>query len=358
MSVPRITPVKHATYTHKIEWRVGEERRRLFFRSAAEAKAELARISPIVAKVGVMGLAMDARERDEYHAAKRLLTEAGHKLSLVEVTRRWIKANPIGNGDMPWRDAVTAFLTEKEKRGRSAMTLRNIKYRLDAFAEVRAPLTVGEITTESVDEWINRAGVSGLTGRNDLAVMRAFCDWLRRKGKLAENPCDPIETPHFESSIPRVLTTEESERVLEAAKSHGRLRYYAIAMLAGLRQSEIVALPESAIRAERIAVVGIGKKRGRTKRVVPVCERLRAILAKTSGEPLNFSSAIHNRVKESSKVEWQPDILRHSWVSYRLALTGDAARTAMEAGHDPGTMARYYVDARSREDAMRYFSMT
>lgn len=355
MSVPRITPVKHATYTHKIEWRVGEERRRLFFRSAAEAKAELARISPMVAKVGVMGLAMDARERDEYHAAKRLLQEAGHTLSLTEVVRRWTKDNPVGNGDMPWREAVTAFLTDKEKRGRSAMTLKNIKYRLEAFAETKAPLTVAEISTEAVEEWIHRRGVGGLTGRNDLAVMRAFCDWLKRKGKLAVNPCDRIETPHFESSLPRVLDIEESARVLAAAKAHGRFRYYAIAMLAGLRQSEIVALPDSAIRAEHIAVVGIGKKRGRTKRVVPVCPRLRSILQQTHGEPLTFSSVVHNRIKADAKVDWQPDILRHSWVSYRLALTGDAARTAMEAGHDPGTMARYYVDAKSRAEAKCYF---
>lgn len=46
---------------------------------------------------------------------------------------------------------------------------------------------------------------------------------------------------------------------------------------------------------------------------------------------------------------------RHSWCSYRLALTENAARTAMEAGHSEAMLLRCYRELVRREVAEEFF---
>jgi len=54
---------------------------------------------------------------------------------------------------------------------------------------------------------------------------------------------------------------------------------------------------------------------------------------------------------------WPPDALRHTWASCRLALTGDAARTAAEAGHDQSVLHRHYRALTSRAEAEAWFGI-
>lgn len=355
MAAPTLKPSTHPRYPWVITYWHEGKRKTSYFGLKGDAEAEMRRMTKEHDAGGTAGLVMDAKARSEYFGAKQELERVGCNKGLVEVVRAYIAANPPGNGKLAWKDAVEQFLGAREKRKRSDRTLGNLKNRLAAYAREYCPKTVGDLSETTVEEWIDRRGISSLTSRNDFAALRNFANWLVAKGHLSRSPLEKLESPHIDASMPQVLTLAESDRVLKAAEELGPLRYYAIGLLAGLRQSEIVALPEGAIQKEHIAVVGIGKKRSRTKRVIPVCPRLRKILEATQGSPLVFDSYIHKKLKELAKVTWQEDILRHTWVSYRLAFTGDAARTAMEAGHDSATMARYYVNAKSKAEAEAFF---
>ena len=55
--------------------------------------------------------------------------------------------------------------------------------------------------------------------------------------------------------------------------------------------------------------------------------------------------------------KWPPDGLRHSWVAHRFALTGDAARTAAEAGHDQAVLHRHYRALATKTQAEAYFAI-
>lgn len=39
---------------------------------------------------------------------------------------------------------------------------------------------------------------------------------------------------------------------------------------------------------------------------------------------------------------WRRNALRHSFISYRVAMTGDVPRTALEAGNSPDMIFRHY----------------
>lgn len=351
MSQPRLSECSQRGYSWVVTY--GNPRKREFFKTKDDANTRFRELGGIALREGAAGLVMDSKARAEYFAALELLE--GRGVGVLEVVQRFVQANPAGNGSMEWKPALRAFIDEKERRGRTDATTGTLERILEAFATTCAPVKVGDVSHEDIEAFVFDSDVVGRTQIKRRAVLGNFFGWLVRKGKLVENPVAKVDMPHAKATTAKVYGEAEIVRIFKAAKKRDALRYYAIAALAGLRQSELLALPENAISADHIAVVDIGKKGGRTKRVVPVCPRLRQILEETKGERIKWHPKLHQEVKREAGVEWQCDVLRHTWFSFRLAFTGDAARTSMEGGNDPATMARYYINAKTKESAAAYF---
>ena len=55
---------------------------------------------------------------------------------------------------------------------------------------------------------------------------------------------------------------------------------------------------------------------------------------------------------------WRQNGLRHSFISYRVALTGDVARTALEAGNSPKMIFRHYREVVEEDAAQAWFAIT
>ena len=55
---------------------------------------------------------------------------------------------------------------------------------------------------------------------------------------------------------------------------------------------------------------------------------------------------------------WRQNALRHSFISYRVALTGDVARTALEAGNSPKMIFRHYREVVDEASAQAWFAIT
>ena len=54
---------------------------------------------------------------------------------------------------------------------------------------------------------------------------------------------------------------------------------------------------------------------------------------------------------------WPQNALRHSYISYRLALIEDVAKVALEAGHDPKALAAWYRRPIRKEVAKKFWSI-
>ena len=54
---------------------------------------------------------------------------------------------------------------------------------------------------------------------------------------------------------------------------------------------------------------------------------------------------------------WPDNALRHSAISYRLALTRDLARVALESGNSPAVVQRHYLELVKPEAARRFFGI-
>ena len=56
-------------------------------------------------------------------------------------------------------------------------------------------------------------------------------------------------------------------------------------------------------------------------------------------------------------LKWKNDGLRHSFASYRLALTKDMAALCLEMGNSPSIVFKHYLDLRHEDEAERWFGV-
>lgn len=84
-----------------------------------------------------------------------------------------------------------------------------------------------------------------------------FCAWLAANGHIAEDPMGEVRSPKRPRPNPRPLTEPEARRVLSVVE--GRTRdWLLLAMLAGLRVSEIAKVRGEDVTADGIYVEGKG----------------------------------------------------------------------------------------------------
>ncbi len=107
--------------------------------------------------------------------------------------------------------------------------------------------------------------------------------------------------------------------------------------------------------------VGAKISKTRSRRLVPILDCLRLWLqpiAKTSGPIIGVNlRKRHEATRERAGInEWQENCMRHSFVSYRLAATGNAAQTALESGHDQAVLFKHYRELVRPTQAQRYWS--
>lgn len=107
-------------------------------------------------------------------------------------------------------------------------------------------------------------GLNSTSRARKVSSIRGFYKYLTVKAKLLEeNPVQDLDSPRPRRSLPRYLTLEESERLLNSVDGLHKERDYCILCLflnCGLRISEIAGMNLSDIRADHIRVLGKGNK--------------------------------------------------------------------------------------------------
>ena len=171
------------------------------------------------------------------------------------------------------------------ERGASANTLA--AYRRDLI-EFSAAASKRGASLASATRGQLRAYVSGLaagetaasTQARKLSVLRQFYGYLYGEDIRRDDPTNAIEAPKRKRPLPRVLSREDLERLIEAARPREpddveRVRLLAIVELlyaSGLRITELVTLPLSAARNRRFLIV---RGKGGKERLAPLNDSAR-----------------------------------------------------------------------------------
>ncbi len=126
-------------------------------------------------------------------------------------------------------------------------------------------------------------GMAPPTQARRLSCLRQFYAFLLGEGIRQDDPCHALDAPRRGRSLPKVLSVEEISRLLDTARedrSVEGLRLLAIVELlyaSGLRVSELVLLPDSAVARDPTLLTVIGK--GRKERLVPLGDAAREAVA-------------------------------------------------------------------------------
>lgn len=128
-------------------------------------------------------------------------------------------------------------------------------------------------------------GLAQATRARRLSSIKGMYRFAFEEGWRADNPAIQIKGPGRLKSLPKTLSVEEVERLLQAARDHGRskmdrLRNTCLMELlyaTGMRVTELVSLPVAATRGDPRMVLVRGK--GGKERMVPLSPPARKALA-------------------------------------------------------------------------------
>lgn len=274
-------------------------------------------------------------------------------------------------------EVVTELVAIKEGRGASERYLKDLKYRLNRFAQSFQKDTC-HVTTPEIQEWLDKQKLQPQGYTNFRRVIHLFFEFAVARGYAADNPVTKVENVKVRAGDAEVFTPSEISRLLAAA-SPSFLPCLAVGAFAGLRSAEIERLEWSDIKlAERHIVVGATRAKTAARRIVPVSDNLAAWLAPYAGREGKVWPGEHDAfyeaqqdtaaatevqsnsalgIKHQKPVKWKANALRHSYASYRFAQTGDAGRVAGELGNSAAVVHRHYRELVTAADAQKWFSI-
>ena len=225
-------------------------------------------------------------------------------------------------------------------------------------------------------------GLSARTTSRRIAALRQFFGFLVAEGVRGDDPLSRIDAPRRGRPLPALLSEEEVERLIAAARERPGirgLRLHALLELlyaSGLRVSELVSLPVGAVTGDRGLITVRGK--GGKERLVPIGEPARAALAAyfprrheflPDGATSRFLFPSRSRAGHLTRSHFarelkalagacglepnrvSPHVLRHAFATHLVANEADLRSVQRMLGHaDPATAEIYthLVDDRLR----------
>ena len=157
----------------------------------------------------------------------------------------------------------------------------------DSFLARRALdfVTVGRKDIEAYLVWCDAQGLAKSTRARRLSAIKQLYRFAFEEGWRTDNPAIQIAGPGQDKRLPKVLSEDEVDQLLDAARRSGRntsdqLRNTCLMELlyaTGMRVSELVSLRVSAARGDPRLLLIMGK--GGKERLVPLSDPAREALA-------------------------------------------------------------------------------
>ena len=263
----------------------------------------------------------------------------------------------------PVSEIVTELLEVKKARRGSKRYLEDLRSRLNNFA-ADFKKNAADVTTAEIQAWLDRKQLAAQTYQNFRRVIHLFFEFSVARGYASENPAAKVESVEIRGGKTEIFTPDQITKLLSAAPTDF-LPSLAIGAFAGLRSAEIERLEWSDIDfTARCIKVTADKAKTASRRVVPLADNLAAWLAMHPDRTGKIWKGTHDAfyaaqeaTAEASGVAWKANALRHSYASYRFALTGDAGRVAGELGNSAAVVHKHYRELVTPDNAAKWFKI-
>jgi integrase/recombinase XerD len=259
---------------------------------------------------------------------------------------------------------IEAFLEMlAAERGSARNTLLAYQADLEDFAAFasacrRTPSGCDAPLLQTYMAGLQRAGLAARTASRRLSALRQFHRFLLREGVRGDDPTALLDAPRLPRTLPKYLSEQEVEALLEAARQlpgqRGAMARAALEILyaTGLRVSELLTLPGRALAGDAEVLLIRGK--GGKERIVPLSPAAKeAAGAMTTRQeaatrylfpgrdprrPLTrqafFLLLKHAALRAGlDPARVSPHVLRHSFASHLLAHGADLRSLQLLLGH-------------------------
>jgi integrase/recombinase XerD len=231
-----------------------------------------------------------------------------------------------------------------------------------------------QVRQGEIDEFARRLGRDGLSAKSiarALNAVRMFYRFLVVEKVVSEDPTAAVRAPRTWKTLPRFLTLEEVDHLLEAPDPSSALGLRDAAMVellyaTGLRVSELVSLRARDLNLEGGYLRCLGK--GSKERLVPLgrkaAQRLKAYLEagrpgllNASGQTALFLNSRGGRLSRQGfwkllkkygravglRGRLSPHVLRHSFATHLLERGADLRSVQMMLGHADISTTQIYT---------------
>ena len=262
--------------------------------------------------------------------------------------------------------------------GKSEYHRRDMKRRLEAFA-LAFPKPIMDVKTSEISDWVR-----ALKGRNkkgeavELApksrnhyrnsVVQLF-NMARDNGYLPKGmptEAEVVKTLDVVSPTNEIFTVKEIEKVLQKAPDR-LIVPMAIKAFCGLRTEEMLNLKWEHVNLEsKYITLPAEVTKTKQRRLVPLSANLIAWIKphmKESGRICarwKRAQALFQAFDRHGKrqgIDVGANKFRNSYISYRVAVTHDVAKVALESGNSPRVIQREYLELATEEDGKDWFAV-
>lgn len=240
------------------------------------------------------------------------------------------------------------------------------------------------LSSDEIRDFLYHTEETARTKSHYLTVLKSFYDYMLDNDAIKVNPCEEIKSPKIPKNLPKFLTEEEVDSLLNIDLKEP-IDYRNKAMLellyaTGMRVSEMLDLTLSNINLEDDSVKVMGK--GKKERVIPLSDitvkylklyidKYRHYILKTKESNYLFVNYTGTRMsrqgftkilnqiaqKNHIKKDISPHILRHSFATHLLNNGADLRVIQELLGHENISTTEIYShisDAKILEDYKKH----
>jgi integrase len=271
----------------------------------------------------------------------------------------------VGSSTKKTDEIVGDLLASRQKDGLSRRYIETVRSHLVRFASA-FQTDINLITAPQIDEWLREQNIGPRARNNIRGSIITLFHFARKHGHLPKG--QPTEADDIAKAKDRgghigILRPAELALMLRQAPERVRL-FLAIGAFTGMRSSEVLRLDWKDVNFERSFItVSAEKAKTATRRLVPIQPNLMRWLAPYRNHGRAMFKTLRDARRaiafaKSCHVEWPNNALRHSYATYRLAVTADAARVALEMGNSPQKLMTNYRELADEREGQEWFEIS
>ena len=320
-------------------------------------------------------------ERDNYAKAVELLGEL--KLPLVAAVEDYVQARKLAESEsltsmatdyrkffkpltrrVTVPELVAELIAAREQDGASKTYVSQLKTILNRFADAFPGEILG-VSSSDIDAWLRGFKVSSSSRNSMLVCVKVLFSYGRSQNCL---PAEQMTAPEQLKKVKikndedvSVFTPKQMGKILHVAPPH-LIPILAIGAFAGIRMAELNRLSWSAFDLDRgIIELRAGQAKTASRRIIPISDNLRAWIEPLPRKGKVVRTTLLHRettaLARALKLEWPRNVLRHSYISYRIATVKSADQVALEAGNSPSVIFKNYRELATEDQADEWFGI-